>query len=900
MLPRFVGRTAELAAARAALERGLAGESGVLLIEGDAGIGKTRLVDEVLRDLDVETVCRAEAREPEVRSAFALLTRAIGGDAAAQPFQPDVLDGLLELLEEACTRGAVVVVLDDIHWADPSSVQGLWTLSRHVGHLPVAFALTCRLGPRDSTLVAVIDRLTAAGAERVLLGPLTSEESRSLGEEIGAEAGGARAMALAGGNPLLVQLAASHDAADAPPIDAEGLLLAPFARLPPETAEVISMAAVLGSVSRLHDLAVATDRRAIDLVDPIGQAIDAAILLDDPDGVVFRSPLLRDAVYASAAPESRAAMHRRAGELLAAAGAPAATVAAQLAAGGAPSEDTVRWLQVAADELRSTAPEVVIELLQMAQELLEPGSPAHTKVRAALIAPLARGGRIHDAISVGDEVLAVAGDDAIRADARAGLALANERLGRRDVASSHWLAAAALDGVEPARRASLLALGSHALLLSGDPARAREHAERAEAMGTELGSHEAASIARTTLALCAAAEGDIASAVSGARAATELQGAASLPWLGASTARHYLGLLLIDADELEAAGTVLTEGRQTAADAGSRTYVPFYHWELASRAALAGRLDDAVAEIETGLALAEESGTRLGVARAHALLAWVCRHRGQPAGVAEHLAIAEREELALGHQLGGELVGWVRGLELADAGDLRAALHVLLLAWESGAALRFFRSYRLLGPTLARVAAAVGESEVADEVASVVETGAARSGLPAAVGAARRARGHAAGDPDLLVAAVEAYEQGPRPIDLNEARAEAGAALIAAGRRREGGVLLRAAVSEFEALGASGDAQRVTAMLRGAGMRAARTRQRPESGWDSLTPTEVRVVGLVARGLSNRLVADELYLSRYTVETHLKHAFAKLGVSSRVELTRIVAASGLRSSSGAV
>jgi DNA-binding CsgD family transcriptional regulator len=195
------------------------------------------------------------------------------------------------------------------------------------------------------------------------------------------------------------------------------------------------------------------------------------------------------------------------------------------------------------------------------------------------------------------------------------------------------------------------------------------------------------------------------------------------------------------------------------------------------------------------------------------------------------------------------------------------------------------------------VAAAVGESEVADEVASVVETGAARSGLPAAVGAARRARGHAAGDPDLLVAAVEAYEQGPRPIDLNEARAEAGAALIAAGRRREGGVLLRAAVSE---LGASGDAQRVTAMLRGAGMRAARTRQRPESGWDSLTPTEVRVVGLVARGLSNRLVADELYLSRYTVETHLKHAFAKLGVSSRVELTRIVAASGLRSSSGAV
>ena len=67
---------------------------------------------------------------------------------------------------------------------------------------------------------------------------------------------------------------------------------------------------------------------------------------------------------------------------------------------------------------------------------------------------------------------------------------------------------------------------------------------------------------------------------------------------------------------------------------------------------------------------------------------------------------------------------------------------------------------------------------------------------------------------------------------------------------------------------------------------AARTR-RPVTGWEALTDAERRVAHLVAEGLANREVAERLFLSRYTVETHLKHAFAKLGVSSRTELAAL-------------
>ena len=168
--------------------------------------------------------------------------------------------------------------------------------------------------------------------------------------------------------------------------------------------------------------------------------------------------------------------------------------------------------------------------------------------------------------------------------------------------------------------------------------------------------------------------------------------------------------------------------------------------------------------------------------------------------------------------------------------------------------------------------------------AAVAEV-AARNDVPWITGAALRCRGLAADDPTLLCAAVEAYGHGPRPLELALAAEDAGAAL---GRRSDGAAasLLERALAADERLDAARDAARAEATLRDLGIRRGRRgpRKRPQLGWDSLTPTELRVVDLVVEGLTNPQIGEHLFVSRRTVQTHLAHVFTKLGISSRTQL----------------
>jgi DNA-binding CsgD family transcriptional regulator len=152
-------------------------------------------------------------------------------------------------------------------------------------------------------------------------------------------------------------------------------------------------------------------------------------------------------------------------------------------------------------------------------------------------------------------------------------------------------------------------------------------------------------------------------------------------------------------------------------------------------------------------------------------------------------------------------------------------------------------------------------------------------------GAALLSRGLALRDRSALVGSIDAYRESPRPLERASAMHQVGAALAATGNR-EGINLVEEAIDLYEGIDALGDVARAEATLRGLGIRRGRRgpRRRPSTGWESLTDTEHRVVDLVERGLTNPEIGRRLFISHRTVETHVAHVFAKLGVSSRVQL----------------
>jgi DNA-binding CsgD family transcriptional regulator len=200
-----------------------------------------------------------------------------------------------------------------------------------------------------------------------------------------------------------------------------------------------------------------------------------------------------------------------------------------------------------------------------------------------------------------------------------------------------------------------------------------------------------------------------------------------------------------------------------------------------------------------------------------------------------------------------------------------------------------------LGPRLVRLAERAGDSTRVAAIADTMDWLARlNSTVVSVVGAAIHCRGIRTADCGLLVDGAELFRDSPRVMARASVFEDAGHALIAGGHQRAGVGYLTEALEWYGEAGAVRDESRVRRRLRHAGVhrRPTRSRTRPALGWDSLTDAELRVVGHVAQGLTNRQIGERLYLSTHTVATHLKHAFEKLGVSSRVELTRLAMTRG--------
>ena len=192
-------------------------------------------------------------------------------------------------------------------------------------------------------------------------------------------------------------------------------------------------------------------------------------------------------------------------------------------------------------------------------------------------------------------------------------------------------------------------------------------------------------------------------------------------------------------------------------------------------------------------------------------------------------------------------------------------------------------------PHLVRLALAARDEVLADAAVSDAEQRASLNpGVASITATASHARGLRRNDPTDLLAAVELFDGGPRPLALASALEDLGRAYLTQARNDEGITAFGRALELYMTAGATWDAGRVRQRLRALGVRRRFvSADRPASGWEALTESELEVVRLVASGLTNRDAAERLFVSPHTVGTHLRHVFTKLNVNSRVELTRI-------------
>ena len=234
---------------------------------------------------------------------------------------------------------------------------------------------------------------------------------------------------------------------------------------------------------------------------------------------------------------------------------------------------------------------------------------------------------------------------------------------------------------------------------------------------------------------------------------------------------------------------------------------------------------------------------------------------------------------------------WLLSLQATADGDPRRAHEWLCATGELERMDVLSRLWPGVGDEaqMVRMAVAVGDRELAENAAAGARRRAEISpGVPSLAATAAQGAGLLNRDTDALFEAVSLFKRTSRPLALAAAYEDLGVAHQQDGSADSGIDALTQALVLFTRAGATHDAARIRSRLRGLGIRRrVATGERPTSGWAAMTKAELAVAQLVADGLTNREVAKRLFVSPNTVTTHLSQVFAKLGVKSRVDLTRL-------------
>lgn len=918
----LVGRERELATLADAVETGST-QLVVTVVEGEAGIGKSALVSELARRATGGgTRCftgRADEvdRDRPLRAlvdAFAILPKGNTGLReeiartlhASPSSEHDLTSALADLavglIEEVATPEPVLLILEDLHWADPVTVLTLRLAAARLRELPVTIVVTLRPGQGRDPVAAFVDDLLERGASPMRLGPLGLPALQTLAARIlGRPPGPAlsRELERAGGNPLYAtELLRALNASGlfgedgdlrpgAPvPTSAGAAIRRRLRFLDQPTMHLLEVASVLGREFRMDDLARANDRSLLATIATLHPALAANIVEDHGEVIRFTHDLVREAVYHGLPASARHALHRFVAATLLEAGAEPARVAAHLLMAPLASDDhTIDLLLRVGSDLRQLAPALALEVFQRGIEATGPHHPRHRDFARAVLWPLVLRGRFDEADAILAGLRAGVPDTELDADdvVREATVYRHLRRGRMDLfrAELERLHAVPLDDHGRAWVESRLLI---ARVYTGDADAAARLADDVERHSREAPDERLRAYCLTVLTVLHCAQGDVPSALHVGEQAialhSRLLGNVALVYL-------FVALAYVDGDRFDDALIAIQDGLREDMEEGDTSSLAVQHWLLSFVRYTAGQWDEALTEAETGLDLFDEGGqTSTGIMFGFGVLARVALHRDDLTAAEAFVARAEdllREGVSA---LGYELVLWAKALVLEARGRPTDAWATGRSGWELTAGIRYYLTWRTTAPDLVRWALAAGDPEGAAAVTDVALEGARLASTPSAEAVALECEGLLTGRHDLLVAAVDRLRMGPRTVAAARAAERASAACAADGLHEPAVSLLQEALTLWAGLDAPLDEVRCRSTLQGLGVGRGRRRAavRPSSGWESLTPAERRVADLMARGHTNRQIAPQLFISPHTVDTHVRHILRKLGLRSRVEV----------------
>ncbi|WP_112243734.1 ATP-binding protein [Kribbella monticola] len=857
------GRSAELGRLLDALRTATDGKASLAVVTGEPGIGKSALLRAAVEQAERQgvLVATAAAHQTDDISPLASLAPALRVgpeplvstehflELAALNGQPLWLaERLADLINRRLEGVVALVVLDDAQWSDPLTSFVLRVVIARLSECKVMWLLATRPAPggmTDQLIEAVRDQVPV---HAIQLAPLSTDAVLELAaDRLNAPVDPSLSVRLGGvqGVPFLAeQLIAGLYLTD------EGLpdgLVEGVRRRTASTSELcrdlLRTAAVFGSEFRLEDVADLMRESIAKLAGALDEAIRAGLLADGGATVSFRHELLRSAVLAEVPPSAQRALHRAIANQLLATGRGPAAAAPHLLATAAPGDvQAIGTLRKAAQELLATMSITAIKVIQQTFELTPADHPLRSEVGEDVVEILLRGGRYDDAKAFADDLLSgsVLLQGPVSSDLKASVRL---RLAPQQWATGQLdPAALAIEGAAPhlADRLAayrVLAGVEHPFQTDDPVARAVQllaAGAAAQADGRYGVARDHYAQARTT----ATAE------------------VGSPPVLRIELAELFCRAQVDDLDgALKRLGELLT--------AGDSWLAPHLSVLRARLELAAGNLLDAADAATTALRWMAELHDHSVEPIARQVLALVALFRG-------HLSEARE-------QAGAD--DGIRALLAIADGDTSAAARLLVVP------LDFPERAEVL------VQAAVTDPGSAKAAADLLAEQADATPAPGFRGAAQLVAAYNEGDRRNLAEAVELLRETTRPLLLARAEELYGRAELQHGDRVTGVATLERALESYTAHGATSAAGRVQAVLQAAGVRRRRwaaVQHRPDTGWEALTPMERRVALLVAEGHTNRSAAEELVLSASTVGTHLRAAFGKLGVNSRVQLTRLV------------